>query len=536
MDKRIEAVDYISELPEHILHHILSFLPIKQITRTSALSKTWFQVWKTSPILEFNFYALFSGNRDRYYCQDFEIRERNIQELYNFVEQILLSRCKHMDNLIKFTLVVTFIYERPEMVSTMDKWIGYALKSNVKHLKIQVGPSNDDETYKYCVPQIVLNAISIQVLDLSHCKLHLPFIGNMKLPFLKKLSLRVVFADDDVISKLIAGFPLIEYMSFITCYGIKSLQIFDLVNLIQFCAKDIVHFERLKMETPNLHSFTLQGPTWPSVLKLASLKNLKSLHIFNAPITDKWLYEQLNKFPHIECLSLADCPMLESIKISSSSLHKLRIDSCGNMAKLHIDIRNLYVFSYYSDIISFSSNNLTLPKVNLYIKSNNMDNSWYTRLIRLLDEFNQCFKMVTLESDTGENYIIPCELRKLTPPPSHNMKELKLSMNTNHHRQIAKLVDAMLWISPHLESLHIINFNVQSSFKFSYQKQIYEECICYKSTPISCWKNCIKQVKIKQNFPAVTRREDECFMQVREREERNFAFSQDIWEKISDFC
>ncbi|KAF2294925.1 hypothetical protein GH714_027067 [Hevea brasiliensis] len=308
-----------------------------------------------------------------------------------------------MDNLIKFTLVVTFIYERPEMVSTMDRWIGYALKSNVKHLKIQVGPSNDDENYKYCVPQTVLNAISIQI--------------------------------------------------------------FDLVNLIQFRATDIVHFERLKMETPNLHSFTLQGPTWPSILKVASLKNLKSLHIFSAPITDKWLYEQLNKFPHLECLSLADCPMLESIKISSSSLHKLRIDSCGNMAKLHIDIRNLYVFSYYGDIISFSSNNLTLPKVNLYIKSNNMDNSWYTRLIKLLDEFNQCFKMVTLESDTGENYIIPCEVRKLTPPPLHNVKELKLSMTTNRHRPIAELVDAMLWISPHLESLDIINFNVQSSFK-----------------------------------------------------------------------
>ncbi|KAJ9175209.1 hypothetical protein P3X46_013786 [Hevea brasiliensis] len=402
MDKRIEAVDYISELPEHILHHILSFLPIKQITRTSALSKTLFQVWKTSPILEFNFYALFNGNQDRYYCQDFEIRERNIQQLYNFVEQILLSRCKQMDNLIKFTLVVTFIYERPEMVSTMDRWIGYALKSNAKHLKIQVGPSNDDENYKYCVPQTVLNAMSIQVLDLSHCKLHLPSIGNIKLPFLKKLSLTVVFADDDVISKLIVGSPLIEDMSFITCYGIKSLQIFDLVNLIQFCAKDIVHFERLKMETPNLHSFTLQGPTWPSVLK---------------------------------------------------------------------------------------------------------------------------------------NYIIPCEVRKLTPPPLHNVKELKLSMTTNRHRPIAELVDAMLWISPHLESLDIINFNVQSSFKFSYQKQIYEEeCICYKSTPISCWKNCIKQVKIKQNFPAVPRREDECFMQVREREERNFAFSQDIWENISDSC
>ncbi|KAF2320559.1 hypothetical protein GH714_028281 [Hevea brasiliensis] len=146
MEKSKEAVDYISELPEPILHHILSFLPIKEIARTSALSKTWFQAWKTVPILKIDFPALMAGNRDRYTIQNLGLG------------------------------IGTF------------RWIGYALESNVKHLKIRVGRTKVDEKSMYCMPQAILNAISIQVLDLSHCKLHLPSTDNVTLPFLKKLS------------------------------------------------------------------------------------------------------------------------------------------------------------------------------------------------------------------------------------------------------------------------------------------------------------------------------------------------------------
>ncbi|XP_021617360.1 putative F-box/LRR-repeat protein At3g28410 isoform X2 [Manihot esculenta] len=396
MDKRI---DYISELPEHILHRIMSFLPTKQITRNSVLSKTWLKAWKTSPILEFDFYAIFSGNR--YGFPDFETREKNKQELYNFVEQILLSRRKQMISLTKFTLIVPFIYRKPEMVSTMDRWIGYALETNVKHLKIKVGPTNDDEDYKYFEPQAVLNAVSIQILDLSHCKLHMPSMGSLSLPFLRKLSLSSVFADDNIINKLIAESPRIEDMSFINCYGIKSLQIFDLDNLIRFYAERIVHIELLTLEAQNLHSFTLRGSFWPSTLK---------------------------------------------------------------------------------------------------------------------------------------SYVVPSDLRQLLPSPLHNMKELKLSISCFRHSTVAQLVDAMLCICPHIETLHIDSI-IKSYFKFSYQKPTCKTEKDCKSCPVFCWNHCIKEIKVKQISPASTMcwhfdAEDIKVKQVRNHEERNYTFNQDIWENI----
>lgn len=42
------------ELPEVILYKILSYLPIRDVVRTSVLSKWWKNAWDTLPYLNFN--------------------------------------------------------------------------------------------------------------------------------------------------------------------------------------------------------------------------------------------------------------------------------------------------------------------------------------------------------------------------------------------------------------------------------------------------------------------------------------------------
>lgn len=44
-----KGTDRISDLPDEILHHILSFLPSSQIALTSLLSKRWNPLWLTIP-------------------------------------------------------------------------------------------------------------------------------------------------------------------------------------------------------------------------------------------------------------------------------------------------------------------------------------------------------------------------------------------------------------------------------------------------------------------------------------------------------
>ncbi|KAI3948786.1 hypothetical protein MKX01_022200 [Papaver californicum] len=50
----VENFDCNSDLPDNIIHHILSFLLIKDVIRTSFLSKRWRYIWMYVPTLEFD--------------------------------------------------------------------------------------------------------------------------------------------------------------------------------------------------------------------------------------------------------------------------------------------------------------------------------------------------------------------------------------------------------------------------------------------------------------------------------------------------
>ncbi|XP_026399583.1 putative F-box/FBD/LRR-repeat protein At3g59240 [Papaver somniferum] len=53
LNKGEEGVDRIINLPDSLVHHILSFLDIKYVAQTSVLSKRWSYIWITVPILDF---------------------------------------------------------------------------------------------------------------------------------------------------------------------------------------------------------------------------------------------------------------------------------------------------------------------------------------------------------------------------------------------------------------------------------------------------------------------------------------------------
>jgi hypothetical protein len=57
--------DMISNLPDGILHHILSFLPVKFIAKTSVLSTRWNYLWATLPCLDFSEFSIKEKRHER---------------------------------------------------------------------------------------------------------------------------------------------------------------------------------------------------------------------------------------------------------------------------------------------------------------------------------------------------------------------------------------------------------------------------------------------------------------------------------------
>ncbi|KAK2657673.1 hypothetical protein Ddye_010725 [Dipteronia dyeriana] len=196
--RSVEEVDLISELPEGVLHTILSFLQFKQIVRTSVLSTRWEEVWRTYPVftidesvINFDMYIYLRGDCEG---EDNEEMRRKTMKLYEHLERILRNR----PSIQKFTIELSVFFKVPEFESFLHSCVCYAIGSNIKKMKLDF----ECENIPYHLPPIVLCSKSIEVLKLRGCEVELPTASNVKLPSLRKLHLFTIDCEDHVISNL----------------------------------------------------------------------------------------------------------------------------------------------------------------------------------------------------------------------------------------------------------------------------------------------------------------------------------------------
>nr|XP_023926557.1 putative F-box/LRR-repeat protein At3g18150 [Quercus suber] len=97
--KNYIAADRISELPNHLQQHILSYLSINEVVQSSVLSKRWKHVWTAVPVLGFNT-ILFGSTDDK---KNLDI-QRKLQDFYIFLEKSLESRHKQRLTIREFIL------------------------------------------------------------------------------------------------------------------------------------------------------------------------------------------------------------------------------------------------------------------------------------------------------------------------------------------------------------------------------------------------------------------------------------------------
>ncbi|KAL6196692.1 hypothetical protein ACLB2K_032306 [Fragaria x ananassa] len=107
--------DRISELPDRVLIHIVSFHATKYAVRTSILSKRWKGIWAFSPNLDF-----------------FDISMRNEAGFVDFVEWVLTSR--DLD-------IQKFCFDSFKVgdFSRVDSWIRTAVRLNVVEVDLNFG-------------------------------------------------------------------------------------------------------------------------------------------------------------------------------------------------------------------------------------------------------------------------------------------------------------------------------------------------------------------------------------------------------------
>ncbi|KAH0984187.1 hypothetical protein GBA52_011364 [Prunus armeniaca] len=231
--------DRLSDLPDDIAHHILSFLPTKSVARTSALSQKWRYLWASFPILDF--YELSHG----WMIKESKAREDYDEQVKRIVSSVLSHR--HENSNIKF-----FRLEGYLKTQWFHDWIPLLVKHRVQELVLHIwfGP------HAFDLPS-VLECDSLRSLTLTGSFRYEPRtprnLYRWQHPFwfsyvkgtsgLRKLHTLfltgVDFSDGDLFSD--SSFPFLEKLTICSCVGkphleiccpnLKDLQVFSVSKL-----------------------------------------------------------------------------------------------------------------------------------------------------------------------------------------------------------------------------------------------------------------------------------------------------------------
>ncbi|CAN1836922.1 Putative F-box/LRR-repeat protein At5g02930 [Linum perenne] len=302
--KRIQnrIVDRLSDLPDCILHHILSFLDTKSSVQTSILSRRWRSLWKYVDVLTFR------KNSFCFNC-DFE----------RYVDKVLSLRCDGSR--------VCKVRTDLKGEELFDRVMKYAASHGVQELFISsrlVG--------SYVVRTVCLCYQSLKVLELNRILVEENVVELWScLELLESLTLARCPLNFDccfTYGDVFANFPRLETLKLDRCFhsigiGTSVLK----VTGSKLLDLEIVfpEFDSLQIVGPQLQSLSLKiGPSFSTTIPEVSKSNLPSLNRANIKLLGKW---------HM---------FLDTCSSSGNDYHKqMLLDCCASLFKILHNVQAL---------------------------------------------------------------------------------------------------------------------------------------------------------------------------------------------------
>ncbi|KAL0392153.1 UNVERIFIED_CONTAM: FBD-associated F-box protein [Sesamum radiatum] len=327
--------DRISNLPCDIIDNILAYLPLREVVRTSILSREWRYKWVTMPYLVFD-----------------EIFQQSLREKYSIESIIYQILLLHEGPIIKFILKDADF----EFYPAIDHWLHFLSNHHVEELALW-SPFSDQ-----LMPYHLFTFDHLRHLYLAHVFIRLPhaFKGFNKLLRLDLVNVVIAPAD---FKMLISKCPMLEYMDVKDVYNdIGKLEI-DAPNLKSFCFsgelvlicfKNASHLSKMSIRT-TFDAYSTLEPTESdrSLIEvlgiLSSLESdggfLRFLAKGGEPHNLPWHFNHLTdlslsliRFQYIVEVKCALClirssPNLQSLEIESSTSSKADMETSTQYLK-----------------------------------------------------------------------------------------------------------------------------------------------------------------------------------------------------------
>ncbi|KAL3634993.1 hypothetical protein CASFOL_022047 [Castilleja foliolosa] len=404
------TIDRLSQLPQPILHNILSLLSQKKAVRTSVLSKSWRYLWHSRLNVEFRDkwfakkkeFSSFTGKTSQRYLD-------GKNEFWSFIDKTLQRYLDQNLSLQKFVFDM-FNYEVDFVLR--QKFISMAIMNmGVKSLELLF--HNSSEGKDFPLPLVVFQSEFLVELVIHYCDLSTPkSTDNVMLNNLRTLRLHNSYITDEVVEKIISGCPLIENLDLLYCCGLKSIKLPKHCNIKNFA---YLTFDEIIIETENaqiLERVCIRNcRDWFLCHRNTYFPHLKSLilHYVQLPET----FDNFSSFfPCLSELVLDSCRGLKEFRLLSSSIKRLTIDSgLRNRIKAFIDTPNIRYFEYsghgFLPSIKFTAtSNKWKSQITLWSKLQHSDNdddatSWFLKLNKLLKVLSTQ-SHITLSLDPNE--------------------------------------------------------------------------------------------------------------------------------------
>ena len=292
---RVDALDRISQFPEHIIHLFLFFMPPKDAARTSALSKTWRRAWNSVHRSDFTF---------SYYCNRIVLEKRGAEfsKFVKSVDEALLPLREHKTIIQCFRLSMTVCDDK--YAPCIDNWMELANRNHMETLYLDL--TRMGRVKSYVLPKTTFSVGSLAELTLKGCILLVDYFGDNMNKFicLRKLTLESVEVDDLTVKKILCCCPLLEEFTLSWCMKAEFVHIGYAPKLKTAMLYGI---KRIKIEAPNLEQLycsRLWRPAGELYLDSFDCNNVKTLYIRLFKFSKQLLQEFNSKFPLLESLTL----------------------------------------------------------------------------------------------------------------------------------------------------------------------------------------------------------------------------------------
>ncbi|KAH6756224.1 hypothetical protein C2S53_004323 [Perilla frutescens var. hirtella] len=247
-----DSHDRLSELPDSLILEILSLLPMKDVVKTTLLSKRWKDVWTTVTCLDFSNIPA----------------DANLYKFHRFICGALALW--KGDKILKFSLSL-WRYYNSFASDIYDSWLLLSVAKQVEDLNIDVQTYTSEWDFQsmsieYYVPQFLHSCSSIKKLSLVSCNLKID--KSVQWNQLKSLTIGGAEPLSDVsLNHILSGAPHLEVLdlSFLVSIenviinigstSLKMLKIHTIIDIYDRVYDDAM----LRIGAPNLDTLEISG-------------------------------------------------------------------------------------------------------------------------------------------------------------------------------------------------------------------------------------------------------------------------------------